>query len=291
MLRRINWKAVFIAFAWVVSLAGVVALMSFIEIKKSEARCSDIKVIIPGIESFIDRKEVDLIIQKASGNLVGKFLHEVDIHKIEEALKANPYIQTAKVYAEMDGVINVRISQREPVLRILNASGQDFYVDKEGYKLPLSPSFVPNVVAANGFILENFSGKVDTLKTEVAKGLYNIAVFIRKDILWNEQIEQLYVNDKREIEMIPRVGDHRIVLGEADSLETKFKNLLVFYKKALPNVGWDAYKTINIKYANQIVCEKRIIDSTAITKSPVAVKPAADTIKTIQDTLTTAATQ
>jgi cell division protein FtsQ len=291
MLKRINWKAVFIAFAWVVSLAGVVALMSFIEIKKNEAKCNDIKVIIPGIESFIDRKEVDLIIQKTTGTLIGKLLHEVDVHKIEEALMANPYIQSAKVYAEMDGVVNVKISQREPVLRILNASGQDFYVDKEGFKLPLSLSFVPNVVAANGFILENFSGKVDTLKTEVAKGLYNIAMFIRKDTLWNEQIEQLYVNDKREIEMIPRVGDHRIVLGEADSLDTKFKNLLVFYKKALPNVGWDAYKTINIKYANQIVCEKRIIDSTAIKKSPVAIKPATDTIKTIQDTLTTAATQ
>jgi len=288
MLKRINWKAVFIAFAWVISLSGVVALMSFIEVKKSEAKCKDIKVLIPGIESFIDRNEVDLIIRRTTGEVIGKPLYQIDIHKIEDALKANPYIQNAKVYAEMDGVINVAINQREPVLRILNIAGQDFYVDKQGYKLPLSASFTPNVVVANGFIIENFSGKVDTLKTEIAKGLYNAALFIRKDTLWNEQIEQLYVNDKREIEMVPRVGDHKIVLGEADSLETKFKNLLVFYKKALPNVGWDAYKTINIKYANQIVCEKRIIDSIAITKSTVVAKPAADTIKTIQDTLTTA---
>jgi len=290
MLKRINWKAVFIAFVWVVSLAGVVALMSFIEIKKNEVKCKDIKVIIPGIESFIDRQEVDLILKRTTGELVGRLLHNVDIHKIEEALKANPYIENAKVYAEMDGVINIRINQREPVLRILNVAGQDFYIDKNGFKLPLSQSFVPNVVVANGFILENFSGKVDTLKTDLAKGLYQTAMFIRSDTLWNEQIEQLYVNNKREIEMVPRVGDHRIVLGEADSLDAKFRNLRVFYTKALPNVGWDAYKTINIKYANQIVCERRFIDSTAITKSPVVINTTADTIKTIQDTLTTAAT-
>lgn len=289
MLKRINWKAVFIAFTWVLSLGGVIALMSFIEVKKNEVKCRDIKVIIPGIESFIDRQEVDLIIQSVTGNLVGKPLHEIDIHRIEDALKANPYIQTAKVYAEMDGVINVAINQREPVLRIINIAGQDFYVDKEGFKLPLSNSFTPNVVVANGFIVEHFSGKVDTLRSDIAKGLYNASLFIRQDTLWNDQIEQLYVNEKREIEMIPRVGDHRIVLGEADSLETKFRNLLVFYKRALPNVGWDAYKTINIKYANQIVCVRRITDSTAvITKSPVAAKATTDTIKTIQDTLITA---
>jgi cell division protein FtsQ len=29
-------------------------------------------------------------------------------------------------------------------------------------------------------------------------------------------------------------------------------------------VGWDTYKTINIKYTNQIVCEKNKIDSVAL---------------------------
>jgi cell division protein FtsQ len=38
----------------------------------------------------------------------------------------------------------------------------------------------------------------------------------------------------------------------------------VFYKKAIPKVGWDTYKTINLKYANQIVCEKNIIDTSKI---------------------------
>jgi cell division protein FtsQ len=75
--------------------------------------------------------------------------------------------------------------------------------------------------------------------------------------LWDAQIAQIYVDDKHEIELIPRVGSHRILLGDADSLETKFSNLLAFYKQAIPKVGWDAYKVINIKYANQVVGVKR----------------------------------
>jgi len=288
MLKRINWKAVLILFSWVFSLGGIIALMGFIQVKKSDAKCTDIKVIIPGIESFIDRHEIDKIVRMNLGSLVGQKLNEIDIHKLENILKANPYIQTAKVYADMDGVVSIRVNQREPILRIINVAGLDFYVDKEGVKMPVSASFTPHVVVANGFILEGFSGKVDTLKTEIGKGLYAAALFIKKDTLWNEQIEQLYVNEQREIEMVPRVGDHKIVLGNADSLDTKFRNLLVFYKKALPKVGWDAYKTISIKYTNQIVCEKAITDSTAI-KEPVTAKPETDTIrKIIQDTLTTA---
>jgi cell division protein FtsQ len=61
------------------------------------------------------------------------------------------------------------------------------------------------------------------------------------------------VNEQHEIELIPRVGNQRILLGNADSLNTKFKNLLAFYKQALPQVGWVAYKAINIKYINQVI--------------------------------------
>jgi len=66
-------------------------------------------------------------------------------------------------------------------------------------------------------------------------------------------VAQVYVNEKHEIELIPRVGNQRILLGDADSLDVKFHNLAAFYKQALPQVGWDAYRLINIKYANQVI--------------------------------------
>jgi len=114
-------------------------------------------------------------------------------------------------------------------------------------------------LAANGFIDEPFSGKIDTLHTEIAREVFATANFIRKDSLWDAQIGQIYVNQDHEIELIPRVGSQRILLGNADSLDAKFRNLLAFYKKALPQVGWDAYKTINIKYANQVIGVKNVM--------------------------------
>jgi cell division protein FtsQ len=288
MLKRINWKAILYGFLWLISLGGLVTLMSFIEIKKSEAKCEDIKVIIPEVDSFIHRSDIDEMIEKNSGTLIGLNLHNIDIHSIENALKANPYIEEAKVYSDMNGIINVKIRQREPVLRILNFSNQDFYVDMNGLKMPISSNFTAHVLVANGFILEPFGNKVDTLRTKLARDLFKTALFVEGDTLWREQIEQLYVNQQSDIEMVPRVGNHKIVLGSADSLETKFTNLLAFYKKAIPVVGWDLYHTINIKYANQVVGVKNIIDSTKLQSAPKkmpAIKT--DTLNKIQDTVTT----
>lgn len=282
MLKRINWKAIFKGFAWLVCLAGLVVLMSFIDGKKQEVKCTNVKILIPGAGNFIEREEVDAILKQSEGVLIGRNLTKINIHQIEKTLKANPYIAFAKVFADMDGVIHIEVKQRQPVLRILNAGGQDYYIDSEGLKMPMSPNFTANVLVASGNILEGYGGKVDTLLTPLAADLYQTALFMKKDTLWDAQIEQIYVNDKKDIELIPRVGNQRIILGNADSLATKMNNLLAFYKQAMPRVGWNTYKTINLKYVNQIVCEK--YDSLAIKKAAtLAVVDSAAAIKQTVD--------
>ncbi|MOA61871.1 hypothetical protein D3C78_1871190 [compost metagenome] len=49
------------------------------------------------------------------------------------------------------------------------------------------------------------------------------------------------------------MGEHRILLGNTEELEKRMSNLMVFYKKALPRMGWNEYKIINIKYLNQVI--------------------------------------
>jgi cell division protein FtsQ len=265
MLKKINWRAILFGFLWLISLSGLVTLMSFIEVKKSALKCTDVKVLLPGQYNFVERDEVDRILMENGGAMLGKDLNDINIHKLENALKANPFIEFAKVYADMTGVIHVQIRQRQPVLRVVNMANLHFYIDGNGNKMPLSDNYTAKVLVASGLIEEDFSGRVDTLKTKMARDLFRTALYIRSDTLWDNQIEQLFVDLKGDIEMVPRVGGHKIILGNADSLQIKFRNLLVFYKKAIPKVGWDTYKSINLKYANQIVCEKNIIDSTKIT--------------------------
>lgn len=276
MLKRINWSAIFTGFAWLISLAGVVVLLSFINVKKQTVKCKDVKILIPGADNFIEREEIDAILKEDQGVLLGRNLENINIHNIEKKLQSNPYIGFAKVYLDMDGVLHIEVKQRQPILRILNENGQDFYIDNDGLKMPISSNFTANVLVATGHITEIFGSRVDTLRTQLARDLYKTAQFIKKDTLWDSQIEQIVVDQKNDIELIPRVGNQRIILGNADSLEKKMTNLLLFYKKAMPQVGWDTYRTINIKYTNQIVCERR--DSTELAKKAKTIS-AADSLR------------
>src|ERR1700753_399424 len=152
MFKKRIWRYILIGFAWVTCISGIVVLMSFIEMKKSEVVCKDVKVYIPGSQYFIDKDEVDNILDVKSNALIGHKLEDINIHALENKLKANPFIEFAKVYADMNGVIQVEISQRQPIMHVINRFDQDFYLDQHGLKIPLSPDFTAKVLVATGFI-------------------------------------------------------------------------------------------------------------------------------------------
>lgn len=284
MFKNPIWKQVAFGLVWAVCLSGLFVLMSFIGIKKASMLCREVKVYIPGNQYFVDRQEINFILHVGGKNtLVGKNLDKINIHQLEKTLQSNPFIEFAKVYTDMDGVINVEVRQRQPILRVINRFGQDFYVDQYGLKIPLSANFTAPVLVATGNIDEIFINRVDTLHTALAKALFKTADFIHRDSLWDAQIEQMTVTENHEIELTPRVGNQRILLGTADSLDNKFKNLLIFYQKAIPKVGWGAYKVINIKYANQVVGIKS--DSLVQAEAAKPKKTVQDSNQIIQDTI------
>ena len=284
MNKKLIWKRLLVGFAWVFCLGGLIALMSFIEIKKASVICKAVKVNIPGSQYFIDKEEVDQILQTSSHTLIGRKLKNINIQDLENKLRANPFIEFAKVYTEMDGILRVEVSQRQPILRIMNQYDMDFYVDQHGLKIPLSSNFTARVLVANGFIDELFANKVDSLHTKLGKDLYLTADFIRKDSLWDAQVAQIYVNKDREIELIPRVGNQRILIGNADSLQVKFANLLAFYKKVLPQAGWNKYSMINVKYSGQVVGIKNENMKADSIKASKASNLKPDTAKMTKDT-------
>jgi len=70
-------------------------------------------------------------------------------------------------------------------------------------------------------------------------------------------IEQLYINKKSEFELIPKIGNHTILFGDIKEMKDKFEKLIAFYKQGISKSGWNKYKTINLKFKNQVVCTKK----------------------------------
>jgi cell division protein FtsQ len=58
--------------------------------------------------------------------------------------------------------------------------------------------------------------------------------------------------------LYPRAGRHSIVLNNVQNIREKLENLRLFYRKALPKVGWNKYREIDISYKDQIVARQRV---------------------------------
>src|SRR5690606_13486657 len=108
----------------------------------------------------------------------------------------------------------------------------------------------------NGNIAEPYNGELDSMDSRLIKDVFKTAQFINADSVWSNQVVQLYVNPVGDIELVPRVGNQQIILGNADSLDRKFEKLMLFYKRIVPRTGIDAYKSVNLKFAGQLVCER-----------------------------------
>jgi len=256
-LKSIRWKLVWFVFLGVSSLVGLVFLMSLVNKKDANQLCSAMKVNIMGKEAFIDQKDISDLIIKNYGSVVGRSVNSLPLQKIEKSLLSLPYVFDAEVYADMDGVIQVTIQQREAILRIINSMGKEYYIDATGVKIPVTLRYVPHVLVANGNISEGYGRALEQVKTPLVKDLVKIVKEVKDDPLWSNQIVQLYVNQDKDIEIVPRVGNQQLILGTADSLDHKLQRLQVFYTNILPKVGDEAYEKVNVKYSGQIICERK----------------------------------
>ncbi len=254
---------------WLGIITYLIFVLGFVSGKINEQVCAKISVkIIDSLTNrFVGPEDVLDIILTNESRLLGYPLSEINTHNLERLIANEPFIKSASLYKTVNGILNVDIKQRRPILRVINKQGKSYYIDEEGFILPVSENFTSRVLVANGYISEPFVEESTrsifdaevpaNRRNSVISELYELASFISGSDLWSAQIAQIYVNDQYEYEMIPRVGAHVIYLGDATNYETKFRKLEALYMYGLNNTGWNNYEIINLKYENQIVCTKR----------------------------------
>jgi cell division protein FtsQ len=231
--------------------------MGLVAKKDEDQACKHLKVIVEGKETFIDQQDISKLIADNFGNIIGVPLKDIETDKIERSLQELPYVSNASVFADMDGVLQINVQQREVILRVINQQGKEYYVDTQNKKIPVTLKYVPHVLVANGNIRESYDKSLDTVQSKLVNDLVAIVNHIKGSQLWENQIVQLYVNNDKDIELIPRVGKEVLLIGDAKSLDHKLDRLEVYYKHILPRVGTEAYEKVNVKYDGQIVCERR----------------------------------
>ncbi len=227
--------------------------------RKEESRVANMDVSIdplPGGYLLIDAEDVRQLIKRSFGyHLEEQPLGILNVERVERVLEEDPFVLDAEVHINAKNEVKIKVFQREPVLRIVDDNGLNYYLDGEGIKLPLSKHFTARVLVATGNIPPHSPDFLQR-KKHILKDLFHLAKLILDDEFLKSLLEQIYVS-KGEFVLIPKVGEQKILLGKFDNVEDKLKRLKIFYEEGIPYEGWQKYRTINLKYNNQVVCKRK----------------------------------
>jgi cell division protein FtsQ len=250
---------------------GAYFVFSSILTARQEERlsCRRIKVVIKDSATirFVSVPEIKEIVTGSNIIAGSTLLGEINLHNLEKKLNNNTAVRLSQASITRDGLLEVEILQRKPILRIQTPEG-GFYMDETLYLFPLIKSFSPYVPVVSGNIplkipagYRGYAQKGDVWIHQMR----DFALYLEKNEFWNNMTEQIYVDEKGLIRIVPRVGEHEIIFGRPENIEYKFRKLECFYKEVIPVTGWKAFKSIDLQYNEQIVCKKnenKIINKT-----------------------------
>jgi len=247
--------------AWILFFGGILVLVGFIDAEHKKITCKDMDVLIDyrNGDPLIYEDDIKSYVIKHFDTLVGRKLTQINFSEVENQLKFLPEVEKADVYSTIRGKLKIKIKQRTPVLRIINQKNKNYYVDKFGKLFKCKVGSSSRVIVANGYISEHVSDTTIINAKDYHSMLNKLLLlgnYIQKDEFLKAQIEQIYVTKNGEFELTPKVGRQLIIFGGINDMENKFDKLIVFYKEGMNKKGWNQYKTINLKFENQVVCSK-----------------------------------
>ena len=242
-------KRILLSIVLLLVLAYLIVAVTAFNRKPAGQVCRDVELVIKDTvyAGFITKKEVAAMLEKKGVSPIGKHLDRIRTKTLEQALSKHPLIDEVECYKTPSGKLCIEVTQRIPILRIMSANGENYYLDNKGTVMPPDAKCVAHRVIVTGNVEKSFA----------MKDLYKFGVFLHNNKFWDAQIEQIHVLPDQNIELVPRVGDHLVYLGKLENFEDKLARLKEFYKKGLNRVGWNKYSRINLEFNNQIICTKR----------------------------------
>jgi len=212
---------------------------------------------LPFGKNLIDEQDVEKqLMTDFKTNFIGWKISEIDAEIIERSIRRNKFTKEGNVFIDALNKLHIHIIQREPVLRVQDVNAISFYLDTDGYRMPLSRHYTARVKVATGAI-PSFRGSNLSHADSIYTALFDVSAEIASDPFYEALIEQIYVEKSGQIFLAPKVGDQKILVGDARDLEEKLNKLRIFMKEGLAYEGWQTCDMIDLRFEDQIVCKKR----------------------------------
>ena len=227
---------------------------------RRQLTCGDIAVEFGDTSRFVTEEDVRGWIAAEYGNVIGERLDSVGLDRMENILNAQSAVLRSEAYITPDGVLHVKVIQRDPVLKFVKGE-TSFFVDSRGYMFPTVEGCGEDVPVVSGAIpvtyAAGYKGKAPDPKEEkwLAK-MTEMMTWIEKSRVWGAGVGRVYVDGNGDVTVEPREGGEKFIFGTPEDFEDKFSRISRYYSDIKTRPDGASYKTVNLKYDGQIVCRK-----------------------------------
>lgn len=197
-----------------------------------------------GDNNFLTHAMVNKLLIQNDSTVKNQAKSMLDLYRLEKRVSENPYVENASVFLTIGGTLKSTIKQRTPIARIINKNNS-YYVDKQGVKVPLSDNYSARVMLISG-----------VKNDDDIKEVLPLIRFILDDDFLQKEVVGIEKFDDGEYQFSARSGNYKIDFGKLSEIDVKFKKLKAFYNKTFEDKTIQNYKSINLKYHNQVVCTK-----------------------------------
>lgn len=256
---------------WVLLSAGIIALMSFAVHMHGARKCDKVEISIKrrNADLFLKEESIRSMLTEKGEMPLGRSVSEIDVPHLEKIMLTHPSVESGEVYISVSGQVNIQLTQRRPVARLITSTGESYYIDDRGYTMPCSDEYTAPVLLVNGAFADtyaaNYHKSLDRYSLDSALNtpsllddVWQLAKRIDADTFFRAQIVQVNITPQKEIVMVPRIGNQLIVMGDISDADEKLRKLYLFYREGLSRTGkWDLYSRIDLQYKNQVVCTKK----------------------------------
>lgn len=241
-MKKIKWNDIRL-----VLMLGIVIFLYSFSSGRNETRlfkATDIN-FTPADVDFITHDKVNKLLIQNYDRVTSIRKDKLDLNKVEKTLEENPMIEKAEVYTTIDGKLKAEVRQKTPVARVYEGV-TSYYVDSNGDEMPLSETFTARVPLV--------TGTLDKIEKEK---LHALLVYIYNDDFLKKNIIGIEIRPTGNIRMLNRNYDYEILFGKMVNMERKFNNYKAFLQDAVKDTLIESYKTINLKFTQQVVCTKK----------------------------------
>lgn len=232
----------------IVVVVGVVFAIT----QRAHQTCNeiDIEIAYEGENLPVTEAEIAETIQKADVAL-GKQVKEIDLKAVHNAIANNALIRSIDHIGFRGSNLVVKLTLEEILMQVFCANEQHYFITTNGKVLPYTERIKERLIIVNGESLP--TQKKASIQKGTLQSIFAMAKYITQTSDREAQYRQIHLNSKKQIELVPTIGNYTILFGDTSRMEEKFAALDHFFQQVTTTDRGDAYKHLDVRFKNKII--------------------------------------